>query len=65
MSNVAFDQLCRRMELSDARAALEAYETAQTRTDLTAEDVDFLTRAVAATKKRIADAERNAHSLTS
>ncbi len=64
MSNQAFDQLCRRLELSDARNALAAYESARKQPDLTAQDIEFLDRAIPETRKRIEAAERNARSLT-
>lgn len=61
MSNLNFDNLCKRLNISDAKAALKAYETSLNRTDLTAEDIEFLNRAIEKTRERIERALHDAN----
>jgi hypothetical protein len=59
MSNTNFDRLDKQCELANARDMLKQAEISRARTDLTATDVDFLDRTIAAAKRRIALAEFN------
>jgi multidrug resistance efflux pump len=59
MSNTNFDRLDKQCELANARDMLKHAETSRARTDLTASEIDFLDRTIAAAKARIARAEYN------